>query len=156
VYDIQSGTPTRLTFDGAFNLMGAWTPDGKRVAFASTKAGTQSAFVQPADNSGAAEPLFTSEVVTTPASFSLDGKFVAYVEIRLATGYDIGVLSLSDHKPHPFLQTSAFERAPSFSPNGRWLAYVSDEFGRPEIFVRPYPGPGGKFQVSTDGGTEPV
>ncbi|HKF58523.1 MAG TPA: hypothetical protein VKJ45_23990, partial [Blastocatellia bacterium] len=61
-----------------------------------------------------------------------------------------------DRKPQPFLQTPANESGPIFSPDGRWLAYLSDETGRQEIYVRPFPGPGGKMQISTEGGTEPM
>ena len=66
------------------------------------------------------------------------------------------MLRLSDHKPQPFLHTPFNETAPTFSPDSRWLAYASDETGRYEIYVQPYPGPGGKWQISTEGGTEPV
>ena len=66
------------------------------------------------------------------------------------------MLRLSDRKAQPFLRTPFNETAPRFSPDGRWLAYISDESGRFEIYVQPYPGPGGKWQISTEGGTEPV
>jgi serine/threonine-protein kinase len=66
------------------------------------------------------------------------------------------LLRVSDRKTERFLETPSFEDAPQFSPDGRWLAYTSDESGRMEIFVKPYPGPGGKWQISTDGGTEPL
>jgi hypothetical protein len=78
------------------------------------------------------------------------------VEVTATTGIDIWVLRLSDHKAQPFLQSRFNESAPCFSPDGRWLAYVSDESGRIEVYVQPYPGPGGKWQISTEGGTEPV
>src|SRR5262245_23834026 len=156
VYDARRDAFTRLTFDGGVNLMGAWTPDGKRIAFTSTKSGAQNPFWQPADGSGAAERLLTSELVTAPTSFSPDGKTVAFIQIGADTGYDIGVLQLSDGSARSFVRTRFFEGGPVFSPDGRWLAYWSDETGRPEVFVQPYPGPGGKWQVSTDGGTEPV
>jgi dipeptidyl aminopeptidase/acylaminoacyl peptidase len=72
------------------------------------------------------------------------------------TGRDVWVLNLADRKAQPFLATSYEETAPQFSPDGKWLAYSSDESGRREIFVQPYPGPGGKWQISNDGGQEPV
>ncbi len=156
VYDIHRDALTRLTFDGSVNLIGAWTPDGKRVAFSSTRVGFQNPFWQAADGSGSAEQLVTSETVFSPTSFSPDAKAMAYVEVGPDTGYDIGVLRLDGRKIQPFLHTRFFEGGPSFSPNGRFLAYASDEAGRQEIFVQPYPGPGGKWQVSTDGGTEAV
>ena len=73
----------------------------------------------------------------------------------VTTERDIWVLPLSDRKEQPFLRTPFTEGAATFSPDGRWLAYVSNETGRPEIYVQPYPGPGGKWQISIDGGTEP-
>jgi hypothetical protein len=78
------------------------------------------------------------------------------LEISPATGYDISVLHMQDRKAQPFIRTPFNESAQSFSPDGRWLAYASDESSRFEIYVQPYPGPGGKWQISTDGGTEPV
>ena len=81
---------------------------------------------------------------------------LAFSEIRPETGRALWLLRLSDRKVLPFLQTPFNETAPHFSPDGRWLAYASDESGRWEIYVQPYPGPGGKWQISTGGGTEPV
>jgi Tol biopolymer transport system component len=157
LYDLRRDTLSRLTFEGGVNLLGAWTPDGKRIAYASTRAGgAQNPFWQPADGSGAPERLGTSEFTDTPSSISADGKLVALTEIRPETGYDIDILQVSDHKMSPFLRTRFFEGAPQFSPDGRWMVYVSDESGRLEIYVQPFPGPGGKWQVSTDGGTEPT
>jgi Tol biopolymer transport system component len=81
---------------------------------------------------------------------------VAFFEITPTTGYDIWVLRMGDRKAQPFLRTPFNESVPRFSPDGHWLAYVSDESGRWEIYVQPYPGPGGKWQISTEGGTEPA
>jgi hypothetical protein len=79
------------------------------------------------------------------------------LEANPKTGYDIWVLHVSDRKAQPFIRTPFNETVPQFSPlDGRWLAYVSNESGRNEIYVQAYPGPGGKWQISTDGGTEPV
>jgi Tol biopolymer transport system component len=78
------------------------------------------------------------------------------VQFLPSTGYDIWVLQLSEHKAEPFLRTPFNESVPTFSPDGHWLAYISDESGRYEVYVQPYPGPGGKYQISTEGGTEPV
>jgi serine/threonine protein kinase/Tol biopolymer transport system component len=156
VYDTGRDALTRLTFEGGVNLIGTWTPDGKRVAYASTRTTSQNPFWQAVDGSGSPEQLIKADIVTSPTSFSPDTKVMAYVDIGPDTGYDIGVMRLDDRKPQPFLRTRFFEGGATFSPDGHWLAYTSDEAGRPEIFVQPYPGPGGKWQVSTDGGTEPV
>src|SRR3984893_12581049 len=153
IYDLERGTLSRLTFETNGNLNPAWTPDGKRVVF---QAGSPSnLFWQPADGSGKAERLTTREYRDAPNSWSPDGQQLAFSEISPTTAMDIWVLR-SDRKAQPFLQTSFNEGAARFSPDGHWLAYVSDESGRYETYVQPYPGPGGKWQVSTEGGTEPV
>ena len=156
LYDLSRETLTRLTFEGNVNSYPAWTPDGKRIAFQSNKEGPQNIFWQLADGSGGLERLTTSEYIQAPMSWSPDGQLLAFIEVNPTTGYDIWVLRLSDRKAQPFLRTPFNESAPRFSPDGRWLAYVSDESGRYEIYVQPYPGPGGKWQISTEGGTEPV
>jgi eukaryotic-like serine/threonine-protein kinase len=145
-----------LTFQGSVNLLGVWTPDGKRIAFQSNKEGLPNLFWQLADGSGGFERLTTSDYNQTPNSWSPDGQLLAFIENTPTTGYDIWVLRLGDRKAQPFLRTPFNESAPRFSPDGRWLAYVSDESGRNEIYVQPYPGPGGKWQISTEGGTEPT
>jgi serine/threonine-protein kinase len=81
---------------------------------------------------------------------------LTYVEGNPDTAWDIWVLRRSDGKAVPFLQTPSNEGSPQFSPDGRWIAYVSDESGPWEVYLRPYPGPGGKWQISTGGGTEPM
>ena len=155
VYDLSRDTLTRLTFLGGNTAV--WSPDGKHVAFASNAGkGNTNVYWQLADGSGTAEPLTTfAKNSHTAGSWSPDGQHLAFEEVNPATGYDVWILSLSDHKAQPFLQTQFNEGAPEFSPDGRWLAYVSDESGRYEIYVQPFPGPGGKWQISTDGGTEP-
>jgi Tol biopolymer transport system component/predicted Ser/Thr protein kinase len=155
-YDLTRETLTRFTFGGTVNGYPAWTPDGKRIAFISNNEGPLNIFWQLADGSGGLERLTTSDNVQTPNSWSPDGKLLAFNEITPTTGIDVWVLRLSDRKAQPFLQTPFNESSPWFSPDGRWLAYVSDESGRYEVYVQPYPGPGGKWQISTEGGTEPV
>ncbi|MSO21542.1 MAG: hypothetical protein EXQ56_14030, partial [Acidobacteria bacterium] len=156
VYDVSRDTLTRLTFEGNNNSVPAWSPDGKRIAFWSNRAGPQNLFWQAADGSGAAERLTTSDNQNSPNSFSPDGQLLAFFEVNPQTGRDIWVLNLKDRKAQLFLKTPYEETAPKFSPDGKWLAYSSDESGRREIYVQPYPGPGGKWQISTDGGQEPV
>jgi Tol biopolymer transport system component len=156
LYDLSRETLTRLTFEGKVNQTPAWAPDGKRIAFQSDKEGTQSIFWQWADGSGGLERLTTRDYTHFPASWSPDGQLLAFVEISPTTGYDLWVLRLGDRKAQPFLRTPFSESVPEFSPDGRWLAYISDESGRYEIYVQPYPGPGGKSQISTEGCTEPV
>lgn len=156
LYDFGRDTLTRLTFAGTGNENPAWTSDGKRIAHISNKDGLINIYWESADGSGSLERLTTSQHTDVPGSFSPDGQLLAYVDINTTTGYDIWVLRLSNRKAEPFLNTPSSESAPRFSPDGRWLAYVSDESGRYEVYVQPYPGPGGKYQISTEGGTEPV
>ncbi len=111
---------------------------------------------KPADGSGAAERLTTSENIQSPSSWSPDGQVLAFYE-RSDADRDIWVLPIEgERKPRPFLQTPFEEAGAVFSPDGRWLAYMSTESGRQEIYVQPFPGPGGKWQISTEGGREPL
>jgi serine/threonine-protein kinase len=109
-----------------------------------------------ADGSGGLERLSTGEYQHVSMSWSPDGQLLAFMENHPTGVRDIWVLRLSDRKAEPFLRTSFNEGASQFSPDGRWMAYVSNESSRPEVYVQPYPGPGGKWQISTEGGTEPV
>jgi len=156
LYDLARQTLTRLTFEANNNSIPAWTPDGKRIAFFSNRTGPLNIFWQLADGSGGLERLTTGEYLNAPHSWSPDGQLLAFTEVHPSTGNDIWVLPLKDRKPQPFLRTPYSEGAPRFSPDGRWLAYASTESGRNEIYVQPYPGPGGKWQISAEGGTEPV
>jgi eukaryotic-like serine/threonine-protein kinase len=156
LYDITRDALTRLTFEGTANQPPVWTPDGKRIAFYSNEERAQNLAWQRADGSGGLERMPTSEYTHVPSSFSRDGQLLAFAEVNPTTGFDIWVLTLSDHQAKPFLRTPFNEAMPIFSPDGRWMAYISDESGRYEVYVQPYPGPGGKYQISTGGGTEPV
>jgi serine/threonine-protein kinase len=156
IYDIARKTLTRWTFEGNNNLVPFWTPDGMRITFTSNKEGQRNLFWQLADGSGGLERLTTSEYQNLPGSWSGDGQVLVFAQLTPDSGYDIWVLRASDRKVQPFLRTQFNEGSPQFSPNGRWLAYFSDESGRREIYVQPYPGPGGKWQISTEGGTEPL
>jgi hypothetical protein len=164
LYDLSRDTLTRLTFAGNTNNRPVWTPDGKRVAFYSNKEGQLNLFWQLADGSGGLERLIASENLNVPLSFSPDGQLLAFNDLNPTTQTDIWVLRMSDpsagsgqvRKAQPFLRTAFTEGAARFSPDGHWLAYISDESGRFEVYVQPYPGPGGKWQISTEGGGEPV
>jgi len=156
VYELARGILSRLT-ESAGVPRSIWTPDGKHLTFGSPQSGPANLYWMLADGSGAAERLTASENFQVPGSWSPDGQVFAFTEADPATGLDIWVLGLQgDRKPRPFLQTPSNEYGPAFSPDGRWVAYGSDETGRQEIYVWPFPGPGGKMRISTDGGTEPM
>jgi serine/threonine-protein kinase len=158
LYDLSRETLSRLTFEGNTNVHQIWTPDGRWIVFQSNKEGPQNVFRQLADGSGAVERLTTGDAVHLPGSWSADGEVLAIHESSSTVSGDIRMLRLADpaRGPQPFLRTPFNEESPMFSPDGRWLAYSSDEAGRKEVYVQPYPGPGGKVQISTDGGIEPL
>jgi len=158
VYDWRRDVITRLTFDGHAGSP-TWSPDGKHIAFRATH-GSFAIYWVRADGSGQPEKLFQSSNNIYPNSFSPDGRLLAYHLQYSEPRDDIWALPLdlsdSDHpKPGPpqlFLQAHFDNQFPVFSPDGKWIAYRSFESGRWEIYVRSYPGPGGKWQVSTEGG----
>ncbi len=156
VYDVSRDALTRLTLEGVRNTVPVWSPDAQRIAFVSSREGPLNMFWQMADGSGDMERLTTNDRQTPPASFSPDGQLLAFTVPNPETGRDIWVLNLADREAHPFLQERYEETAPKFSPDGKWMAYTSDESGRREVYVRPYPGPGAKWQISTNGGHEVV
>jgi eukaryotic-like serine/threonine-protein kinase len=151
VYDLNRGTASQLTGEGKAS-QAAWTPDGKRLVFAWAKALRFNLYWQPADGSSAMERLTTSDYLQYPGSWSPDGATLTFVEYHPDTGADIFLLDLRSRRITPFLNSRAFEGFPEISPNGRWMAYVSDESGRFEVYVRSFPGPGGKWLISQEGG----
>jgi len=159
VYDIARDTLTRLTFAEGTDSDPVWAPDGERIAFYSNRReGDESRagiFAKAADGSG--EAVLLGAGAGFPSSWSANGNVIAFRTDSGGAAYDIGLLSLEgEPKQETLLGTGFLELHPSFSPDGRWLAYTSDESGRWEVYVRPFPGPGGKRQISTEGGTEPI
>jgi len=156
VYDLERRSLTRLTREGD-SAAAIWTPDGRRLTYHSNRGGEWNLYAEPADGSGPVERLTTSPLEQYPVSWSPDGRTLSFEEADLVTGPDIRMLSL-DEKPttRPFLDGPYGEWDGLFSPDGRLVAYTSIESGRLEVYVRPYPGPGGKQQVSTEGGNSPV
>jgi eukaryotic-like serine/threonine-protein kinase len=156
-YDLVRGIATRLTVGGKANYV-TWTPDGKRAAFDWWKpGGLPNLYWQPADESLPMERLTTSEHRQFPGSWSPDGTTLAFVEWFPDSGFETLLLDVRRRRVTPFLNSHVnLEGYPEFSPDGRWLAYASDESGRTEVYVRPFPGPGGKWQISHEGGSEPL
>jgi eukaryotic-like serine/threonine-protein kinase len=156
LYDMARDRLSLATSAGTHAVNPVWSPDGRRFAFSSDRAGPSNVYWQHADGSGATERLTTSPSPTMASSWSSDGQTIAFMQSNAETGLDIWTVGLGDRKARPFLETRFNETAPVFSPDGQWIAYASDLSGRWEVFVQPYPGPGGKWQISTHGGTEPL
>jgi serine/threonine-protein kinase len=164
-WDLARETLTRLTFDPGEDEFPVWSPDGRRIAFSSSRGGGSptdtSLFWRAADGTGSSEQLAERSGQIFPTSFLPDAtELLVYGGFSdTATNDDIALFRLEGGDPlTPLLETSFGESYPQVSPDGRWLAYVSDESGRDEIYVRPFPevDAGGRWQVSTGGGTQPL
>ncbi|HEY6931667.1 MAG TPA: protein kinase [Thermoanaerobaculia bacterium] len=154
-YHLDRGTLTRLTFEND-NRDPLWTPDGKRVVYTSLRNGLYGLYWRLADGSGPEEQLFTSRNWMFASSWSPDGRFLTFDQQDPKTGFDIWILPMAgDRKSYPLVRSSFREWFGEFSRDGRWIAYESNESGRSEIYLSPFPGPGGKWQVSTEGGARP-
>jgi eukaryotic-like serine/threonine-protein kinase len=154
VADAERGELTRLTFE-AHNIEPTFTPDGKRVAFASSRTGPFNLFWVLADGTGSAERLIEGTQSQYPDSWSPDGRTLAFTSLTRETGADIWMLALDSREARPFLRTPFDEESSAFSPDGRFLAYASNETNRWEVFVRPYPSGGPKYPISSHGGYSP-
>ena len=161
VYDIGGDTMSRLTFHPDNDWSPIWSPDGRHVVYGSWRAdaGTFNLFLHRTDGSGEPMRLTTSRNFQLPIEWHPDGRQLLYAERRQQTGQDLMLLPLAPAPgggwtagtPTPLLTSAANEMAGEFSPDGKWLAYTSDETGRSEVYVQPFPGPGGRWQVSTEG-----
>ena len=159
VYDVGRGTPTRLTFDGQ-NTFPIWSPDGKRLVYASSTTDVNNLYATNVDGSGEPERLTTSDSEQFPSSWASTGNVIAFLQLPgsgAGSSGGIWVLPLEgDRKPRLFLESRFTLKYPEFSPDGHWMAYVSNESGADEVYVQPYPGPGQKIRISTGGGSAPI
>jgi serine/threonine-protein kinase len=155
VHDLQRGGLTAITPQKESAIWNIWSPDGQRIAY--TASGSHLS-IRSSDGAGVADVLYSSITFPTPSSWSSDGRLLAMIDQAPATQSDIWIHDLADPKRsrRPYLQTPASEAFPEFSPDGKWMAYQSSESGRPEIYVQPYPGPGPRVQISTEGGSAPA
>jgi len=148
------GVRTRLTF-GAPSAAAVWSPDGARIAYTKVEKQIQSGvYVKSASGGGQEEALFHGEGQAGPSDWSRDGRFLAMDVLKPGgkTKGDIWILPLfGDRKAYPFVATEFDENGGGFSPDGRWFCYTSSESGKPEVYVVPFPGPGGKWQISSGG-----
>jgi Tol biopolymer transport system component len=159
VYEWQRDTMTRLTFGPATSTYPIWSPDGRYILYQAPGG----IFWTRSDGSGKPQPLTQSKNLQLPWSFTPDGKRLAFYEFNPEASRDIWTVAVENDgtglragKPEPFLQTPFDQRHPSFSPDGRWLAYASNESGSYQVYVRAFPDKGGKWQISNGGGVYPV
>jgi eukaryotic-like serine/threonine-protein kinase len=160
LFDLEAHNPQKFTFDPAVDFSGIWSPDGKQIAFCSNRTGVFDLYRKNVSGAGGDELLLATPEQKAPTDWSADGKFILYRSLDRKTSFDIWALSMADRKPFPIVKTDHEERDAQFSPDGKWIAYQSNESGRFEIWVRPFPLPGSavkadeRWQFSTAGGTE--
>lgn len=157
---------SRFTFDAAPDSFPIWSPDGSRIVYSFNPKGQRDLYQKSSNGAGAEELLVESPQDKVPTDWSADGWFVLYYSRDAQTDWDLWVWPTGgDRKPWVFLKTGFAENNGQFSPDGRWVAYQSNESGRPEIYIRPFAGlaasgaasaaAAGQWQVSTAGGTFP-
>jgi Tol biopolymer transport system component len=152
---LARNTLTRLTFDPEDDSNPVWSPDGSRIAFASTRNNSFGIYQKNANGIGEDELLLKVGASLLPEDWSLDGRFLIYSTTE-GGGRDVSFLPMSgERKPVMFLKDQFFKRHAQFSPDGHWLAYVSNESGSYQMYVQSFPTGGGKWQVSTTGGVQP-
>ncbi len=157
VHELEQATMSRLTFEGN-NDYPAWSPDGEYIYFGSAR-GDSSArdiYRRRADGSGAAEHFVSRPGAQWEIEIAPNGHVGILREVSEVTGRDLMVVQMDGADVTPYLVTNFQERAAAISPDGRWLAYVSDESGQDEVYVRAFPEPSGRWQISADGGAEPL
>jgi len=161
IYDIDRAVPTRLTFDPGRDVYPAWSPDGATLYFSSDRNGSFSLFSKPSNGTGTEGLIVAGDTATFPTSVSPDRNWLLFERSKKDTGVDLWILPLTQApggaktEPRPFLETPFWERGGQFSPDGRWVAYTSNESGQSRVFAAPFPGPGGKQPISLEGGMFP-
>jgi tricorn protease-like protein len=155
IYDLERGTLSRLTHEKS-NALSVWSPDGKQIAFGSNLSGPSNIYIVSADGNGSPERLTSSQFAQLPSSWSKDNVLL-WTEVDTTTVGDLWALSPHGSAPPISIRRTPFDEfEPTFSPDGRFLAYVSNDSGTYEVYVQTYSGPYRRWQISTRGGFEPV
>jgi Tol biopolymer transport system component len=158
VHELARGASSRVTYSPALDINPVWSPGGDSIVFQSNRGGVYDIYLKSANGEGADVLLVKSNRNKTPTDWSRDGRYVTFTSGGdPKTKADLWLLPMfGDRKPVSFLQTEFVEAFGTFSPDGRWVVYVSDETGRSEIYARLTDGTGGKFQITTNGGRRPI
>ena len=156
IYDLERNTQTRFTFDPSDDFGPLWSRDDSRVVFSSARKSPGDIYQKDSAGTAKEEPLLSSNAFKMALDWSPDGRVLLFQadDPQKPTQMDLWY-SAADGKATPLLQSASNETMGRFSPDGRWMAYVSNESGKEEVYVVPFPGPGGKWQISTAGGRAP-
>jgi serine/threonine protein kinase len=156
IYDLNRKIKTRFTFDGADEFGPIWSPDGNKIAFRSDRVqGKKGLYVKNSSGVGELELLYETDKIFWPDDWHPDGSLILIETYEKETNGDIYAVPLNNDEPYPVINSSFEEYEGIFSPDGRWIAYVSDETGTEQIYVTPFPGPGSKWQISIADGDRP-
>jgi eukaryotic-like serine/threonine-protein kinase len=156
LFDVIRPIGSRLTFETSNEQAPVWSPDGTRVVFSSVREGVANLYQKSATGTANEEVLLKSESGKQPEDWSRDGRYLMYLSFDPKTKEDLWVLPLRDKKPAPLLNTQFRESQGRFSPNSRWIAYTSDESGKQDVYVQPFPLTGAKWRISNKGGHNPI
>ncbi|HEY2796868.1 MAG TPA: protein kinase [Thermoanaerobaculia bacterium] len=156
IRDLARGVNSRFTLGAGNNVRAVWSPDGATIVFTSDRSGVFDVYEKSAKGAGEEKLLLHTDEPKSASSWTRDGRYIAYVSRNPKTLFDLWALpTIGDRKPVPIAVTAFNEQSPMFSPDGRYIAFVSNESGRDEIYVQTFPEPGGKWQVSNEGGSDP-
>jgi Tol biopolymer transport system component len=158
IFDLERDTRTRFTFDPSDEFGPLWSRDDSRVLFSAARNSPGDIYQRDSAGTAKEQPLLSSNAFKMPLDWSPDGRILLLQvdDPRMPTQMDLWTYSPSGGKPIPFLQSTSNETMGRFSPDGRWIAYVSNASGKEEVYVVPFPGPGGEWQISTAGGRAPI
>ena len=156
VVDLARGASSRLTSDASNDAIPVWSPDGIQIVFRSNRNGPIDLYLKKVGSVSQEELLLASNLQKRPTDWSKDGRFIVFETLDPKTKEDLWILPMfGDRQPAPYLQSEFREQQGRLSPDGRWMAYTSDESGRDEVYVQSFPTPGSKYRISTNGGADP-